>query len=81
VRAAFKKLDGIVAADVETDIKIEAGDKPGTQKVTFKSTSDKISKQDAIKKLGSKASRYVVKDLKKADAKKDSKKEEKKDAA
>ena len=81
MRAAFKKLDGIVAADVDKDIKIEAGDKPGTQKVTFKSTSDKISKEDAIEKLGSKSSRYVVKDLKKAEAKKEDKKEEKKKAA
>ena len=81
MRGAFKKLDGIVAAEVDKDIKIEAGDKPGTQKVTFKSTSDKISKEDAIEKLGSKSSRYVVKDLKKAEAKKEDKKEEKKKAA
>lgn len=80
MRAAFKKLDGVIAADVETDIKIEAGDKPGTQKVTFKSTSTEITKEKAIEKLGSKSSRYVVKELKKADDKKETK-EEKKEAA
>lgn len=81
MRAAFKKLEGIVAADVDKDIVIENGDKPNTQKVTFKSTNADITKDAAIKTLGSKSSRYVVKKLKKADDKKDKKKEEKKEAA
>lgn len=77
MRAAFKKLKGVVAADVEKDIKIEKGSKPNTQKVTFKSTNADITKEKAIKSLGSKSSRYVVKELKKADDKEDEKEEEK----
>ena len=44
-------------------MKIEKGDKAGTQKVTFKGKPG-ITKDQAVKSLGSKASRFVVKELK-----------------
>ena len=56
VREAFAKLPGVD----KTTITIEAGDKAGTQKVTFQSTSDKLKKEDAVKSLGEEAKRYVV---------------------
>ncbi len=56
-------MDGVVAKDLQKDILIEAGEKSGTQKVIFKSTSAKISKDAAIASLGSKKDTYVVKDL------------------
>ena len=65
MRAAFAKLDGVVAKDVKKDIVIKKGDKPGTQKVMFKSTAGDLTKKKAIASLGTKASRYVVKDFKK----------------
>ncbi len=46
------------------DIKIVKGDKPGTQKVSFASTNAKLTKDLAVKSLGKKASRYVVKEFK-----------------
>ena len=54
-----------MAADPAKDIKIEAGDKPGTQKVTFKSTK-KITKKAAVAAIGDKADRFVVKNVKEA---------------
>lgn len=52
---------------------IEKGKKPGTQKVLVHSSSDKLNKKGAIKSLGKKASRYVVKTFK-LDGAKDKKK-------
>jgi hypothetical protein len=43
------------------DVKIEAGDKAGTQKVTVTGEKTGITKEDAVKSLGSKAKRFVVK--------------------
>lgn len=40
---------------------IQLGDKPGTQKVMVLSSSDKLTKKEAIKSLGAKANRYKVK--------------------
>ena len=56
---AFKKLEAV------GDIKIEKGKKPGTQTVVFNSKKSDLTKDDAVKSLGKKASRYVVKDFKK----------------
>jgi hypothetical protein len=56
VREAFAKLEGVD----KTTITIEAGEKQGTQKVTFKSASEKLKKEDAVKSLGAEAARYVV---------------------
>ena len=54
-------------------MKIAAGDKAGTQKVTVMSTSAGLTKEAAIKSLGDKAKRYVVKTFaKKGDKKKTS---------
>ena len=49
---------------------ITKGDKPNTQKVVFKSTSAKVTKEAAIKALGKKKDRYVVEALKPAATKK-----------
>jgi hypothetical protein len=43
-----------------SSVEIEAGDEAGTQKVTVVTNKDGITKEDAIKSLGDKASRYVV---------------------
>ena len=40
--------------------KIEAGDKPGTQKVTLVSKEPGVTKEAAVKSLGKQATRYVV---------------------
>jgi hypothetical protein len=56
VREAFAKLEGV---DSKT-ITIEAGKKEGTQAVSFKSTSAKLKKEDAVKSLGKEATKYVV---------------------
>lgn len=42
-------------------MKIEAGEKPGTQKVLVMSSSEKLTKKQAVTSLGDKAKRYVVK--------------------
>jgi uncharacterized protein YrrD len=56
---AFKSLEGV------TDVKVEAGENPGTQLVMVKTDgSAELSKRDAIKSLGDMASKYVVKDWK-----------------
>jgi hypothetical protein len=68
-------LDGIVAKDLQKDILIEAGAKSGTQKVTFKSTSAKITKDAAIASLGKQKDTYVVKELTIAGGKKEEGKE------
>jgi hypothetical protein len=47
-----------------------AGDTADTQKVTFKSSSDKHSKDDLVKSLAENAKKYIVKDVKKAAGKK-----------
>ena len=49
------KLPGV------TDVKIEAGDTPVTQKVTVTTDKEGITKEDAVKSLGAKAKRFVVK--------------------
>jgi hypothetical protein len=54
----------------KTSITIEAGEKEGTQKVTFKSTSGDIKKDDAVKSLGDEAKKYVVKEFAKQEEKK-----------
>ena len=43
------------------DVKIEAGKKPATQKVTLVADKGGITKDEAVKSLGTKASRFVVK--------------------
>ena len=44
-----------------SSIKIENGEKPGTQKVTVVTDgSSEVTKEDAIASLGDKASRFVV---------------------
>ena len=43
-----------------TEVKIEAGDKPGTQKVTLVSKEPGVTKEAAVKSLGKQATRYVV---------------------
>ena len=48
------KLPGV------TEVKIEAGEKPKTQKVTVISSKTGITKEDAIASLGKKASRFKV---------------------
>jgi len=57
------------------DILIEAGKAAGTQKVTFKSTSAKITKEAAIESLGDQKNTYVVKELAIAGGKKEEDKE------
>ncbi len=57
-------MDGVLA----DDIKIAAGDKPGTQKVTFKSSNSEITKEMAIKAIGDKKDQFVVKNVKKGEA-------------
>ena len=45
-----------------------AGDKAGTQKVTFKSANPAITKKMAIKAIGDKKDEFVVKNVKKGEA-------------
>ena len=59
VRAAFKKLDGV------SEIKIAAGEKPGTQSVGVMTTGEALTKKALVKALGKKASTYKVKTVKK----------------
>lgn len=42
------------------EVKIEAGDKPKTQKVTVVGEKEGITKEEAVKSLGNKAKRFVV---------------------
>ena len=42
------------------EVKFAAGKKPQTQQITFVSESEGITKEDAVKSLGKKATRYVV---------------------
>jgi hypothetical protein len=46
------------------DIKITAGDKPGTQKVVLKSTKE-LTKDQLVKAMGAKSKRFVVTTVKK----------------
>ncbi len=55
---------------MEKDIKIEAGKKPNTQVVTFKSTSAKIDKKAAVAAIGAKKDQFVVVDVQKKGEKK-----------
>jgi hypothetical protein len=55
----LKKLDGVVCKDEAKDIKITAGEKPGTQKVVVKSTK-KLTKEEAVKAMGDQKERFVV---------------------
>jgi hypothetical protein len=43
------------------EVKFEAGKKPGTQKVILVAAKEGITKEEAVKSLGKKANRYVVK--------------------
>jgi hypothetical protein len=65
----LKKLEGVLAENPEKDILITAGEKPGTQKVTFKATKE-ITKEKAIEAMGDKKDTYVVQSLKKAEEEK-----------
>ena len=51
-------------ADLAKDIKITAGDKPGTQKVVLKSTKE-LTKDQLVKAMGAKSKRFVVTTVKK----------------
>ena len=42
------------------EVKIAAGEKAGTQKVTVVSDTEGITKEDAVKALGKKSTRFVV---------------------
>ena len=60
VTASFKKLEGV------SDVKIVAGDKPATQKVTVTAASSALTKEQAVAALGESASTYQVHEWKKA---------------
>ena len=60
VTEALKKLPGV------DNIHFAKGEKENTQEVTFSSTSESLSKDDAVKALGTQASRYEVLALNKA---------------
>lgn len=49
------KLPGVTA------VKIEAGDKPKTQKVTVTTDKTGITKDEAVKTLGKNSTKFVVK--------------------
>jgi len=52
-----------------TSIKIENGEKPGTQKITVVTDGSKeVKKEHAVESLGEKAKRYVVQTWEKATA-------------
>jgi hypothetical protein len=51
-----------------SEIQFLSGDVAGTQKVTFRSKTEKHSKDDLVKSLGDKATTYVVKEVKKAES-------------
>lgn len=55
----------MIAKDATKDIKIEAGEEAGTQKVTFKAANDKITKDLAVKAIGDKKDTFVVKKVQK----------------
>lgn len=61
VTASFKKLEGV------SDVKIVAGEKPDTQKVTVTSTSASLTKDQAVAALGSSAETYRVHEWKKSE--------------
>lgn len=61
VTVSFKKLEGV------SEVKIVAGDKPGTQKVTVTSTSTALTKDQAVAALGSSAETYLVHEWKKSE--------------
>ncbi len=42
------------------EVKIEAGDTPSTQKVTVVGEKEGITKEEAVKSLGTKATKFVV---------------------
>jgi len=60
ITEAFKKLHA-------EDVHFSRGEKENTQKVTFSSTSNNLSKEDAVKALGDQASRYEVLALSKSE--------------
>lgn len=59
------KLPGV------TEVKIEPGDTPTTQKVTVVTDKTGITKDEAVKSLGKSATRFVVKTWTEPAAKKD----------
>ncbi|MEZ0390186.1 MAG: heavy-metal-associated domain-containing protein [Verrucomicrobium sp.] len=60
VTDALKKLPGV------TQVEITRGEQENTQKVTFASQVDNLTKQDAINALGQSASQYQVLSLEKS---------------
>lgn len=60
VTDAFKKLPGV------DKVEFAKGDKEGTQKVTFASSAQALTKEDAVKALGEAAKEYSIVSLGKA---------------
>ena len=60
VTDALKKLPGV------TEVEITRGEQENTQKVTFASQADNLTKQDAINALGQSATQYHVLSLEKS---------------
>ncbi len=56
VKKAFATLNGVT----KDSITIEAGTDKGTHKVTFKSSTDALKKDEAVKSLGDSAKNYVI---------------------
>jgi copper chaperone CopZ len=54
IRESFSKLEGV------SNVEISAGSAPGTHAVTVTTTSEKITKAQAIASLGAEASTYLV---------------------
>lgn len=61
VTAIFKKLPGV------DKVEFAKGGKEGTQKVTFASTAAGLTREDAIKVLGSASNEYSILSLDKAE--------------
>ncbi len=60
VAAAMKKLPGV------RDVEFAKGDKEGSQKITFSSTSDALTKNDAELALGDHQKEFTVVSLEKS---------------
>lgn len=54
VKVAFESLPGVKS------VKVKRGDKPAVARVEIESTSDKLTKEAAVKSLGDSASSYNV---------------------
>jgi len=55
----------VVSEDLITDITFAAGEEEGTQVVTFKASSAKLTKEQAIEAIGDAKDRFVVKTFEK----------------